>query len=83
MRRDRVGRSPTPSQAAIGHEERQRIEAAFDQLPEDYREIITLIRIAKLSHKEAGERTGRSEQASRALLRRALLALSWILTGHQ
>ena len=66
----------TPSKYAMGHEMSEQVEAAFDRLSERHREIITLHRIAGLSHKEVGERMGLKENACRALLRRALLALS-------
>lgn len=38
-------------------------------------------RIAGLTHKEIAERLGKSEESSRALLRRALLMLAWVLRG--
>jgi RNA polymerase sigma-70 factor (ECF subfamily) len=68
------GREPTASQIAVAAELQQRMEAAFDLLPEDYREVIALSRIVGLSHAEIGEQTGRSEGASRMLLSRALAA---------
>lgn len=70
----------TPSGAAIDREEIARMEAAFDELPEHYREVITLARIVRLSSREIGERTGRSEKAVRHLLQRALVRLASILT---
>lgn len=69
----------TPSAAAGTREEVERIEAAFDQLPDDYREVITSARILGMSHAEIAEQTGRSEAASRMLLYRALERLSRIL----
>ena len=67
-------REPTASQLAGAAELQQRMEAAFDLLPEDYREVIALSRIVGLSHAEIGEQLGRSEGASRMLLSRALAA---------
>jgi type IV pilus assembly protein PilW len=62
----------TPSGVLQAREEVERIEAAFDALPDDYREVITLSRIVGLSHAEIAERSGRSEGATRTLLYRAL-----------
>src|SRR5262245_37283665 len=42
----------TPSQDAMQREELARIEGAFDQLPENYREVITLSRVVGLSRAE-------------------------------
>ena len=50
------------------------MEAAFDSLPDDYREVITLARIAGLSHAEIARQMARSESAVRMLLSRALVA---------
>ncbi|MBK8979279.1 MAG: sigma-70 family RNA polymerase sigma factor [Planctomycetes bacterium] len=69
----------TPSRDAAGRERLQRLEAAFAALPDDYREVIGLARIAGLSHREIGARTGRTEAASRKLLGRALVRLGELL----
>jgi RNA polymerase sigma-70 factor (ECF subfamily) len=64
----------SPSQVAIGRELAQNMEQAFDRLPEEYREVITLARIVGLPHREIGVQLGRSEGAVRMLLSRALVA---------
>lgn len=69
-----AGREPTPSQVAAAAELQQHMEAAFDLLPENYREVISLSRILGLSHAEIAEQLGCSEGASRMLLSRALAA---------
>lgn len=69
----------TPSMRVASDEEVARIEAAFDRLEDEQREVISLARIAGLSHKEVGELLGRSEESSRQLLRRALVRLSILL----
>ena len=69
----------TPSQAAMRIEDVQRVEAALDRLPDHYREVIVLSRIVGLSHREVAEQLGRTETASRTLLRRALVLLAGIL----
>jgi RNA polymerase sigma-70 factor (ECF subfamily) len=66
----------TPSQDLQVREEIERVESAFDALPEHYREVITLSRLAGLSHAEIAARMGRSEGAVRTLLCRALAELS-------
>ncbi|MFO0985459.1 MAG: sigma-70 family RNA polymerase sigma factor [Planctomycetota bacterium] len=66
----------TPSQHAIAHEELERIERAFDQLPETEREVILLSRIVGLSADEIAEQQGRSQGAVRTALSRALAKLA-------
>ena len=51
----------TPSQAVQAREEVERIESAFDELSDEYREVVTMARILGMSHAEIAERTGRSE----------------------
>jgi len=66
----------SPSNRASVREEAAILERAFDRLPDDYREVLALARFAQLSHREIAERMGRSEQASRNLLNRAIARLS-------
>lgn len=66
----------TPSAKAMAREEAERMEKAFDELSEDDREVITLARVIGLSHREIAERMGRTEQATRLLLHRALAKLA-------
>lgn len=66
----------TPSRVAMANETVQRLEAAFDDLPEDYSEVILLCRVVGLSHKEVAERMGRSVDAVRNLLFRALARIA-------
>ena len=44
----------SPSRMAIGREELEQVERAFQELPEEYREVVTLFRVAGLSHSEVG-----------------------------
>jgi RNA polymerase sigma-70 factor (subfamily 1) len=69
----------SPSGHLAGAEEFQRIEAAFDQLSEGEREVVTLARIVGLSRAEIGARTGKSEASVRSTLYRALGKLSALL----
>jgi RNA polymerase sigma-70 factor (ECF subfamily) len=66
----------TPSRVASARETVARIEAAFDELPEDYREAITLHRICGLSHAEIATRMNRSEGAVRNLVYRGTSRLA-------
>ena len=71
----------TPSRHAEVKEEVARIERAFEELPEEYREVIALARIVGLSHREIAERMGRSEEAVRQLLARARARLARLLSA--
>lgn len=73
----------TPSAAAMTVEQIEQLEAAFDRLPEDYREVITLARLAGLPLADVGERMGgRSQGAITMLLGRALSALGRELAAY-
>jgi RNA polymerase sigma-70 factor, ECF subfamily len=66
----------TPSVDAIGGETARALAAAMAALAEEHREVITMARIVGLPHAVIAEAMGRSEQAVRQLLVRALLKLS-------
>ena len=66
----------TPSVRVIAKEQVERFEAALDALSEDHREVIALARLAGLPHAIVAERMGRSVDATRHLLGRALLRLA-------
>tara|TARA_R110002096_G_scaffold213723_3_gene401216 strand:+ start:249 stop:509 length:261 start_codon:yes stop_codon:yes gene_type:complete len=69
----------TPSRHAAGREDLDRFEQAFDQLPDDYREAITLKRIVGLDYAEIAKVMGRAEGAVRNLVYRGLGRLSALL----
>jgi len=69
----------TPSRAVSAREALQRVEQAFDALPEDYKEAITLHRMVGLSHAEIAAHMGRSEGAVRNLVYRGLAQLALAL----
>ena len=71
----------SPSRHAAAREELRRFEAAFDQLPEDYRQVISLARIAQLPHEQIAETMQRSPQAVRNLLSRALARLAELMVS--
>jgi len=66
----------SPSRAAMGREALDRIEQAFEKLPDDYREVIVLSRVVGLSRAEVAEQMGRSEASVRNLVSRALAELA-------
>lgn len=73
----------TPSEAADVREQVQLLEECFDELPEDYRQVILLFHVAGLPHEEVAEHLGRSVSASRNLLSRALARLGRILRARE
>ncbi len=73
----------TPSQDAMLHEQIERLEASFARLPERYRDIIVSAKIVGLSHAELANELGRSEEAVRQLLSRALARLFMLLNDPE
>ncbi len=67
--------APTPSRCAGNSEQMELVLKALRRLPEDYRQIITLMRFDKKTHEEAAKIMSRSEQATRMLLARARVRL--------
>ena len=68
-----------PDEVVIEREVRLRLESALEQLPVEYREVVTLARLEGLSHAEIAERLGRSESATRKILHRALARLAQVV----
>jgi RNA polymerase sigma-70 factor (ECF subfamily) len=66
----------TPSVIMSRREELAELERAIDQLKPEYKEIIILTKIEGLSYKEISERLGKSHDAVRKLVSRAILALA-------
>jgi RNA polymerase sigma factor (sigma-70 family) len=69
----------SPSRVAVAREELERIEAAFEQLPEDYREVVLHSRLMGLPRAEVARLMQRSESSVRNLLHRALAQLAGLL----
>jgi RNA polymerase sigma-70 factor, ECF subfamily len=69
----------TPSRDASARETLARVEAAFDRLSEEHREVILGARVLGLPHRELATRLGKSEVAVRALLFRAMARLTELL----
>jgi RNA polymerase sigma-70 factor (ECF subfamily) len=72
----------TPSRDVAVREQLARVEQAFEQLNDEQREVVTLARIVGLPHAEIARQMGRTEEATRQLLRRAMIKLSEILTDE-
>jgi len=66
----------TPSVLLVRKEQLDRLESAMDSLKPEYREVIFLSRIERLSHEEIAARLGKSKGAIAMLLSRALIALT-------
>jgi len=62
--------------AAVLNEEAERLGTALEALEPDHREVIVLRKLEELSFKEVAARMGRSEDACRMLLARAMVALT-------
>lgn len=69
----------TPSKDLEVREAMRRVEVAFDQLPDDYREAITLHKLCGLSHAEIAARLGKSEGAVRNLVYRGISRLALLV----
>lgn len=62
----------TPSRVAIAREAVERLERAFDRLPEEHRQVILLCRVVGLPQDQVAQQMGKSVDAVRNLLHRAL-----------
>jgi RNA polymerase sigma-70 factor (subfamily 1) len=69
-------RQPTPSQIAIGAETADLADRALAALSDDHREVLRLTRREHLRLAEVAERMGRSRDALRKLLDRALTSFA-------
>jgi RNA polymerase sigma-70 factor, ECF subfamily len=74
-------RSEAPDDAAESKEEKERLLAAINRLPEERQQLLILKFVDKLSNQEIGEIMDRSEGAIKSLYHRTLLALRDELTG--
>ncbi len=69
----------TPSRQAEVADEVERVERAFDLLPEEYRNVILQVCLRSRSHREVAAEMGRSEEALRKLLSRARARLALLM----
>ena len=65
----------SPTQEVVRGEDRERLERAMDRLPERYRDVIVSRYYLRMSWREIGELTSRSEEAAQMLCHRALRKL--------
>ena len=79
----RYRRFSSPSGVASLREQVERVEAAFDQLSEEHREVISQAYLTGLSRAEIAERMGRTEASVRNLVSRALAELAEHLEGGE
>jgi RNA polymerase sigma-70 factor (ECF subfamily) len=66
----------TPSVIMSRKEELEKLEKAIDILKPEYREVIVLTKIEGLSYKEISPRIGKSDEAVRKLVSRAMASLT-------
>ncbi len=75
---------PAPARSALSHailaQETRQLEAALESLTPDHREVILLRKFHELSFAEIGQRLGKSEDACRMLLARAMTSLTLMLS---
>jgi RNA polymerase sigma factor (sigma-70 family) len=69
-----------PERRAIRAEEVAQLESAFDRLPDDYREALSLYRIVGAPIAEVAKHLGRTEAATKMLLSRAMARLTSLLS---
>jgi RNA polymerase sigma factor (sigma-70 family) len=73
--------APTPSEVVGLHEDLSVLERAMDRLGEEspeYRELILAVKIEGQTYREIAEETGKTEDAVRMQVKRAILALTRI-----
>ncbi|MEJ2110235.1 MAG: RNA polymerase sigma factor [Acidobacteriota bacterium] len=75
---DRALKAQVRSQVSqvIFSDQMRKLEKAIEDLDLDYREIIMLRKLEELSYREIGERLGKSADACRMLLARAMTAVA-------
>ena len=71
-----AARLRTQTSRLVLSESRLRLERALGELSDEYREIVVLRRYEELGFKEIGSRLGKSPDACRMLLARAMTALT-------
>jgi RNA polymerase sigma factor (sigma-70 family) len=69
----------TPSEMAIKNEQAGLVAEAFNQLSEEYQEVLFLAHIIGWPHPEIAQQMGRSADATRSLLGRARARLGLVL----
>jgi RNA polymerase sigma-70 factor (ECF subfamily) len=70
------------SSQVVLDEEALRLETALESLPEHYRQIVVMRKLEELDWVEVARRMGKSQDACRMLLARAMAALTMSLQGE-
>lgn len=70
----------SPSTEAAARETQEKIERAFEQLPDDYREVLLMAQVVGMTRGEIGAELGKTEVAVRSLLFRARARLGALLS---
>ncbi len=76
-------RSDAPEDTTVAQEEKERLIAAIQRLPDERQQLLILKFVEHLSNQEIGEIMDRSEGAIKSLYHRTLLALRDELTAEQ
>ena len=76
-------RFSSPSRRALVRDGIEQLERAFDALTEEQREIVTLAHVVGLSRAQIAEQVGKSENAVRIVLHRALARLAEIVNADE
>jgi RNA polymerase sigma-70 factor (ECF subfamily) len=74
-----AGAAPTPSEVAVGKERATDVARAMAVLPEDYRAVVSLVRVEGMTLQDAAGVLGRSYEATKKLYGRALSRLADLL----
>ena len=74
-------RTTTPSAIMSRKDELDRLENAMDELKPEYREVIVLTKIEGLAYKEVSKKLGKSNEAVRKLVSRAMAELAIAFRG--
>ncbi|MBC8868162.1 MAG: sigma-70 family RNA polymerase sigma factor [Planctomycetes bacterium] len=73
----------SPASKIVRQEDLQRLETAIDALPDIQKEALLLVRYEGLSQAQAGEKLGRSPDAVRMLVARAIVALGKAMADNR
>jgi len=71
----------TPSVIMSRKEELDKLEKAIDKLKPEYKQVIVLSKIDGLSYKEIADKLGKTSEAVRKLISRAMAALTTVFDG--
>ena len=73
----------TPSVIMSRQEELAKLEKAIDKLKPEYKQVIVLSKIDGLTYKEIADKLGKTSEAVRKLISRAMAALTTVFDGDR